>query len=55
MIVDDEQEIDKNVEEDVLNLEISLDPDDTGQNDILSVTVDGWAKDKGLSGLWGDC
>ena len=47
MIVDDDQEIDRNVEEDVLDLEISLDPDVIGQNDILSVTTDGWAKDYG--------
>ena len=47
MITDDDQEADRNVEEDVLDLEISLDPDVIGQNDILSVTTSGWAKDWG--------
>ena len=47
MIVDDDQETNKDVEEDVLDLEVSLDPDVIGQNDILSVTVDGWARDYG--------
>merc|ERR1712218_12649 len=47
MITDDEEEADRNVEEDVLDLEISLDPDVIGQNDILSVTTSGWAKDWG--------
>ena len=48
MIEDNDQELERNVEEDVLDLEVSFDPDVTGQNDVLSVTVDGWAKD------WGD-